>query len=360
MKKVMVYAYTNFNLGDDLFLKILFERYPNTAFILIAPNKYKEIFNYKNVKIYSSDTLTFRGMNYVLMRLNKKLTFTKLISKKCDASVYIGGSIFQQGDNWKEQINRRRNLLNKNQPFYVLGSNFGPFDNEDFYSEYKKVIQEYVDICFRDTYSYNLFKDLSNVRIADDIVFSLDYKNQSTTEKNIVISVIKPSYRSYLSNYDEIYYNKIKEITEEFIEKGYKVTLMSFCKHEGDEEAIKEIIQKVQRKYTSSVYQYNYRGNIDESLDLLCSSSLVIGTRFHAMILGWVFKKPVVPIAYSEKMTNVMKDIGFNGLWADFNTLEKLEPVKVYDSLKANTTNINKQILNSEEQFNKLDKFLLD
>src|SRR5690625_2356463 len=44
MKKVMVYAYTQFNLGDDLFIKILCERYPETQFVLYAPKKYKRCF----------------------------------------------------------------------------------------------------------------------------------------------------------------------------------------------------------------------------------------------------------------------------------------------------------------------------
>src|SRR5690625_3035781 len=120
MKKVMVYAYTKFNLGDDLFLKILFDRYPNTNFNLVAPQKYKEIFQQKNVNVYSSDTLIFKGINYIMRRINKNFTFNKNISKSCDASVYIGGSIFQQSNNWRIQINNRRSIINENQPFYVL------------------------------------------------------------------------------------------------------------------------------------------------------------------------------------------------------------------------------------------------
>src|SRR5699024_1160694 len=44
MKKVMVYAYSQFNLGDDLFIKILCERYPETQFVLYAPKQYKRCF----------------------------------------------------------------------------------------------------------------------------------------------------------------------------------------------------------------------------------------------------------------------------------------------------------------------------
>ncbi|WP_339316212.1 polysaccharide pyruvyl transferase family protein [Oceanobacillus sp. FSL W7-1304] len=360
MKKVMVYAYTKFNLGDDLFLKILFERYPNTNFVLFTQKKYRAIFKHNNVKILSSDNLILRGFNYISRRINKNYTINKIISKSCDASVYIGGSIFQQRDNWKVQINNRKNLLNENQPFYVLGANFGPFNNENYYLEYKKLISKYEDICFRDTYSYKLFKDLNNVRMGDDIVFSLNKNKTYRNDKNIVISVIKPSYRPYLSEYDDLYYKKIKDTSIEFIKKGYKITLMSFCKHEGDEEAIGEILKTIPQKYSHYIEPYNYRGNIEQSLDVISSSSLVIGTRFHAMILGWLFNKPVVPIVYSEKMTNVMKDVGFSGLYTDFNSIDQLDPVDIVKSMETNFVDITVQIENSEKHFKELDKLLLD
>ncbi|MDY0404730.1 hypothetical protein P5G51_004325 [Virgibacillus sp. 179-BFC.A HS] len=36
MKKVLIHAYTHFNFGDDLFIQILCERYPQTSFYLYA------------------------------------------------------------------------------------------------------------------------------------------------------------------------------------------------------------------------------------------------------------------------------------------------------------------------------------
>lgn len=360
MKKVIVYAYTKFNLGDDLFLKILFERYANTNFILYAPNKYKEVFKHKNVKIISSDKFIIKGFNYLLNKVNKKNLIKKLLSKSCDAAIYIGGSIFQQSEDWKIQVQNRKNLLNDNQPFYVIGANFGPFSDKNYYLEYKELFSKYTDICFRDTYSYNLFKNLDNVRLADDIVFSLNTERKITQNENsIVISVIKPSYRSYLSGYDDLYYNQIKNISIEFIKMGYKVTLMSFCKFEGDEEAINKIINIIPQKYLKYISVHNYRGNIEESLNEISSSSLVIGTRFHAMILGWVFNIPVVPIVYSKKMTNVMVDTGFNGLYVELKHIEQLSPEKIYNSMKTNLIDISKQRENSKKHFSELDKLLL-
>src|SRR5690625_151431 len=99
MKKVMVYAYTAFNLGDDLFIKILCERYPQTMFYLVAPKSYRELFaDIDNLKIIPRESFIRRSLNLIMKKLFRKYRFTeRLIAKKCDASVYIGGSLFKIG-----------------------------------------------------------------------------------------------------------------------------------------------------------------------------------------------------------------------------------------------------------------------
>src|SRR5699024_10832161 len=176
----------------------------------------------------------------------------------------------------------------------------------------------------------------------------------------LVISVIKPSFRSYLTSYDNLYYSKIRDIAIQFIKKGFKVNLMSFCKEEGDEEAINEIYKMIPQEYYSYIIQYNYSGNIDEALQIIGSSSFIIATRFHAMILGWLFEKPVVPIVYNEKMLNVMKDVNFKGIYSDFNNLVKLKPSELFQSMETNLIDVREQIKSSEAHFKELDKILLD
>lgn len=68
MKKIIIYAYTKFNLGDDLFIKVLCERYPKTKFIIYAPKDYKKCFkDIKNIKCYSSQSILNRAINYIYM-----------------------------------------------------------------------------------------------------------------------------------------------------------------------------------------------------------------------------------------------------------------------------------------------------
>lgn len=355
----MVYAYTNFNLGDDLFIKVLTERYPNTKFILWAPKEYKEHFRYSNLKVLSSDSLISRGLNLILRKLNLNTSVSRIMAKQCHAAVYIGGSLFMQEENWERNFLRKRDMRIENKPFFLIGANFGPFKDEKFYLKYKELFKTYTDICFRDRYSYNLFSDLRNVRLADDIIFQYGDTHIRSEQKHVILSVIKPSYRKYLSGFDLPYYNKMKEVSMHFIDKGYKVTLMSFCENEGDGEAIDEIMNIVPKVYHDKLKRHSYRLDIEETLNLIAQSSFIVGARFHSMILGWAYNKPVFPIVYSEKMTNVMRDVGFQGLYTDFAHIGELRVEEVVRSMETNYIDVSKQVEGAAKHFEKLDEYLV-
>jgi len=359
LKKVMVHAYLHFNLGDDLFVKILSERYPNIKFYVYAPKNYITLFKKnKNIKVIPINNIILRGINFIFRKLFKINIITlKLIRNSCDAVIHIGGSLFIQGEEWKKELNRTRSMHVKGKPVFLLGSNFGPFFDEEFYNEHREMFRKYTDICFREEYSYNLFRSLSNVRFADDIVFQLKPKIHGEDENNIVISVIKPSKKN-LTNIDEIYYEKIRDISVYFIDRGYTVTLMSFCEYEGDTEAVSEIIELMPDRLSDKILKHYYMLNIDDTLKVIEQASFIIATRFHAMVLGWVYNKPVFPIVYSSKMTNVMKDVGFNGLYSDLDNINNLEPELVFNSKDYNLISVSKQINNSEKQFKILDDYL--
>lgn len=360
MKKVMLYAYAGSNLGDDLFIKMICERYPKTKFVLYAPERYKKTFKHtNNLTIVPKTAYIIRGANFLLRMINSKRTIRDFVARRCDLNVNIGGSIFMQRSDWKKQTMNKEIMLNNNKkPFFLLGANFGPYEDTDFYLANRNIIKKYTDISFRDEYSFQLFSDLDNVRIADDIVFQLDNNNSKQQNNQIVISVIQPSFREDLINYDQIYYEKIKEIALEFIKKDYEITFISFCKNEGDEEAIEEIMSMIPKNYLNKVNKHFYQTNLNETLDVIKKARFMVATRFHAMILGWVYSKPVFPIAYSKKMTNVMKDINFEGNYTDFENLDKLEPKQVFKSLESNIIDVSEQAINAEQHFKKLDEYL--
>ncbi|OMD44115.1 polysaccharide pyruvyl transferase family protein [Paenibacillus odorifer] len=359
MKKMLIYAYTEFNLGDDLFIKVLCERYPDTQFRICAPSLYKQCFKeIKNLKVYPSDSLFLRGVAFICRRLKIHNLAQKYMADRSDGVVHIGGSIFMQAEHWEEHFKNAEAIRNKNKPYYLLGSNFGPYTDKEYYEEHRRIFKDYTDICFREKYSYELFEDLDHVRLAPDIIFQLNPPDlQPEPEDYIVLSVIKPSSKG-LNGFDNLYYEKMKELAIYFIEKGYAVHFMSFCEHEGDQLAIEEIRNLMGSSYEDAIQVHLYKTNMEEVLAVLANSSFIVASRFHAMILGWVLDKPVFPVAYSQKMINVMEDAQYKGLYTDFTTLEQLQPAQVFDSMTTHYMDVTPQAKHAERHFEHLDTYL--
>ena len=134
----------------------------------------------------------------IIKRVRKSLVarFKRFIQRRCTAVVYIGGSIFIEYDNWKH-ILAWWNYEAENFPFYVLGANFGPYKNEAFKEAFYNVFAKMKDICFRDTYSYTLFKDCLTVRYASDILFMTDLPKTQLRKRQVFFSIISELFLNF-------------------------------------------------------------------------------------------------------------------------------------------------------------------
>ncbi|WP_028274911.1 polysaccharide pyruvyl transferase family protein [Atopococcus tabaci] len=360
-KNILIEAYTASNLGDDLFIKILCERYPYTNFYLACKKKYSEAFiNIPNLEIISPIPYIDTVLSKIKVGFSVNEFIRRKKMKKYDAVVHIGGSIFMQIGNWKKRVEylHTTNTI-YNIPSFFIGCNFGPFVDQKFYDDYKNVFSEAADICFRDSYSYELFKEIPNVRLAPDVVFSLSDAEGVESQNTVVISVIDLENRVKLKPYKVDYVNKITEIAKEFIKNDYNVNFISFCEAEGDEQTIKEIMNELdssEKKYIDAFY---YKGDINKALSVIKKSQYVISTRFHAMILGWKYNKIVYPLIYSDKTYNVIKDTNFLNGYTWIENIRELDVSNLFKQVTNATPHvIDNEVRNSEEHFSVLDAFI--
>ncbi len=363
MKKVFLYAYDKVNLGDDLFIRTIVMRYPNVQFYL-----WSEKYNKKNFKDLTN--LKVLDKNSIFVNFLKKLRSSLVARYKiryernCDAIVYIGGSLFIEYDNWK-QILSWWEYEAEHYPFFVLGANFGPYKSGEYREKLESIFEKMQDVCFRDFYSYNIFKNCPKIRLAPDILFSTEMPSARTVEKQIFVSVIncgrKEEGQNKLADFEDRYIKNIVELLEMYIKYGYSVILTSFCRLEGDEEAVEKILSLIQEKVIrKKITALFYNGtNYKEVLKTLAESEYILASRFHAAILGIAAGKPVFPIVYSDKTIQVLKDIGFKGNYADIRIGDKIEYEFSYENLKNRLVvpieNLSKQ---SEAHFEILDNVL--
>ncbi|MBQ2960644.1 MAG: polysaccharide pyruvyl transferase family protein [Oscillospiraceae bacterium] len=343
-KEIYLKAYFRKNVGDDLFVRCVAERYPNVSFRMFAyPAFAKPFAQFHNIRNIGKVGLFIdRACN----RITGKHICRQLMEKSAPAVVHIGGSIFIEPYQFS--------LLNPNT--FVIGCNFGPYRTEAYRRSVFSELERAKDVCFRDRYSYEMFSSLNNVRMAPDVLFA--YPGYPALQKGhgVGISVMSIDKRPELKHAAEKYYSEIARTLDECARMQIPVKLFSFCEAEGDTEAIREIMA---RSKTKCAEVCEYDGDMDAILHKLNECEYIVATRFHAMVIGWGLSKKVFPVVYSNKQLNVMQDIGYRGsCWdlkkaeadSDFNLMEHI--------MAAGTVDVKDCQQHAQEQFEALDRYI--
>ena len=298
--------FSRYNLGDDLFIRILLERYRNTSFYINERRDYREQLSpYKNVIVKKRSSVDITK-NMLLRKLGRydKLSQNK-DADRCKGIINIGGSLYVEPD---------KPWLDTRNPVYVLGANFGPYKTKEYKELYEDYFRGVKDICFRDKESYELFKDLGNVRMAPDIVFSLGGACDGG-RYGLFVSVMdlyeKSGYEpEEIQSYEALI---IKEARRCIREKKI-VVLSSFFKIQGDENAVNRIYDSFtaeEQKYVRKLFYHGRKNETEKLLKVIKSSEAVLGTRYHSIVLGLAFGKNVAALCYNNKSYNLMTELGF-------------------------------------------------
>lgn len=357
--KVFLDIYLALNFGDDLFLDIILKRYPNITFITnYTGNSYVNFFKeYKNVK-----KRNYTLFHKILRRLKiyDHLNNFDVIAKECDCAIFLGGSIFRDEPYhttlYRERTSIMKSFLKYNKKIFVLGSNFGPVVNNDFYQDYYNFFKKCEDVCFRDSYSLELFSTLENIRKASDIVFNLDIEKYKKGKKEKIVgySIIDFRHKFGLEEFHDNYIENIVESIKTMSKKGYKCEILSFCENEGDLEVAKEINKRLSKEENYKLSIYNYYGNIQDVIEKISTYEYFIAGRFHANILGMLLGIKLCPLIYNQKTLNLLNDLGYNGKIITTDNLFELSEMKFIKEIQEYKLD-EKIIMDAKNQFLKLD-----
>ena len=363
MKKIFLIAYDQCNLGDDLFVRTLARRYSEARFYMRGNRAVAAVFEAeKNIKVVPEDTRLRRIAWKIRPSLAARMKEYR--EKRCDALVYIGGSLFIEYQNWETLLTWWRYAA-ENRKFFVLGANFGPWHTEEYRRQFGEIFMKMQDVCFRDKYSKELFSEVPTVRYAPDILLGYPMPEVEVDPKQAFVSVIncesKDEGDNQLKPFDLSYTEGMADLVQRLLDQGWKVVLSSFCRAEGDEEGVRKIIDKLAD--TSSVEVKNYDGfNTDEILRSIAASAIVYGTRFHAAVLGFAAWRPVVPIIYSDKTKNILEDMSFSGKTFDIRKFDDKTGLRMAEAAlyldRQSLSETDRYAKQSEDHFLVLDRFL--
>jgi colanic acid/amylovoran biosynthesis protein len=361
MNKVFLDIYLACNLGDDLFLDVFAKRYPSTQVTVNYPGNSYENFlsSFPNVQSIQY-TLLLRVMRN--LKLYDRLADYEYFAKKNDALVFLGGSIFRD-EPYNDELYQQRIKLIKafkkhGKKVHVIGANFGPIRSEKFVEEHRYLFSLCDDVCFRDTFSYELFKDLKCVSLAPDIIFSLPHKVTKKESNTVSISVIDFNHVPSIANLQADYISKMTALVKHLVQSGFQCKLYSFCDGEGDQETIGDILTSLDVQIKSAVQVFKYVGDLEDTLKSFSSSEFVVGARFHACILSQVFEQGLLPIIYSNKTLHMLDDLGLSSQIVEGRYIEKFEPEIDIDAVRVNKVNLAEVKNNALDHFKYLDEYL--
>lgn len=343
-KEIYLKAYFRKNVGDDLFVRCLAERYPHVSFKICTYPAFAQVFaRFPNIRnIGKAGLFIDRASN----KITGKHIYRMQMEKSAPAVVHIGGSIFIEPYQFS--------LLNPNT--FVIGCSFGPYKTEAYRSAVFSELERAKDVCFRDRYSYEMFSSLDHVRMAPDVLFG--YPGYPAVQKGcgVGISVMSIDKRPELRHVADKYYNEIAQTLDECARRQIPVKLFSFCEAEGDAEAIREIMA---RSKTKRAEVCEYDGDMDAILEQLNECEYIVASRFHAMVIGWCLSKKVFPVVYSNKQLNVMQDVGYRGSYWDLkNTEADSELCLMEHIMAACTVDVKEYQQHAQQQFEVLDRYI--
>lgn len=323
MNQYYICFFNHHNFGDDLFIYCITRLFPDVTFHI---NGWKKdlagVANIDNLKIHYDHIIT-KKINGLLRRIyGRKDYLLHIRARECLAVVYLGGSLFIEPDqSYLEQYylnNVRRHIDGKE--FYLIGTNFGPYYSQSFLEHFLKEFSTYNLISCRDKATYSLFSSLSNIQYAPDIVFSIrDWFIDMRKENSgyVLFSLIGdtsicngPSYRRQIVTW-----------VREYIDRGYRVILLSMCEEQGDLAICNDIANEMNSPEVLSVV--SYEDDLLAIIQCIASAEYVIGTRFHSVITSLALDVPVVPVIYSNKTANMLKDCDFSGFAIDIKQISK-------------------------------------
>ena len=372
-------AFVMGNLGDDLFVYTLCKRYPHRRFMLCGEKKYKGLFSeLANLTYVSTDAWStkwiFRSMklpawfynfmNQKIGRKNRKALrgCFEWFSQNSENNILISGSIFMQL--CEDKIIQHPYYLGEEEYYnrhpYIIGCNFGPYINEEYREFYEKCFYKASQVTFRDQYSDGLFPD-DCTNWAPDILFTFDksYVKKPQVENYVAISVMNLNKDGETDEQKAQQYERAVIEFISYLQKcGKNVVLLGFCKDQGDSEAIDRIVEKLPDKKEVNVCCYP-EATADEIVGYLAYADSVVASRFHAMVLGWVFGKITVPVVYSEKMTNTIRCVNpeISVITTEEIRDNKKNLIQVYQECMNEKADLNIEIIREKAQkhFEKLD-----
>ncbi len=307
----------NRNMGEDMIAEEVMRRYPNTTFHIISDEGYMRRFDcVPNCRVCAESSLDFKERTEEAVKAGFADLNDSLI-KNSDAVVKLGNTLFlQTSEDYQAALNEDRYLSDNSKRFYTLGTDFGPYKDAMYFKEYKSVFRKYAGITFRNSNVKDNFADMDNIRFAPDPLFTVRPGLLAQKSPKAIISPLLPTRHAWGKDMEDIvepsvifYRNMIRTLKK----NGYLIYMISFSQPEGDDVIMQMILDSLSPDELAQVTCcMAYSSDPVPVLREFSDAQIVIGSRYHSIVLGLTYGCKVLPIVYNEQTKNLLHDISYD------------------------------------------------
>jgi len=370
MNNIILYGYYGHgNLGDEAILQILLNEFKKVSGIslTIFTSKAKQVSLDYKIKTINSDLHIWKPL-----RIIKQL----IAILKCDLFILGGGGLLKDYGSSSRNLKtwlfwlRIAQILKKKTALYGVGVENIRYPQSR--SILKKSLKKTNIILLRDYSSKKLLENLGiineNIRVISDptILFSVEkeicIKNLSEHPKIIINVRHWHDHGPYIKD-PEKNKNFLKVISEvgDYLIDNYKAELnfipMRTTAYDNDIKIANHIIVLMKNK--SLVKIYPERPSVDEYLEILKNTDLVIGMRLHSIIIPSSIGIPVIGLEYMPKVKAFMESIGKVEYSHNINNISSETIINSINKLFNEYSQYSECVLNKVSKLRKITKSYL-
>lgn len=293
--RIIVGYYGCNNLGDDLMLYSWIKNNPTTNYYILKRGNTEYTF-FKDIK------QSYVFSNFIINTFFRFLTIFYLRFKGYNEYVMLGGTQVSMNSSPITHLFQFLEIkFSKLFGFKIISDRVGIGNIINNSWLLKNIINSHDDFIVRDKSSYEKLKSLKfpNITLTNDLVFDLKehfHSNITSSNCNNPITIITATGSVFKKNkeFQKLYLGYLK-LNMSLMTDNIFFAVFQLNEDEFMFDLIKKEIPQIKLKVLSI-------NNIQEICNFYNNSRLVIGSRYHSIVLGDIFNKKFIGISYDDKV----------------------------------------------------------
>ncbi len=202
----------------------------------------------------------------------------------------------------------------------------------------------------------------SNDSISPDLAFSLPKGVSSSDDPRrghrpvigLGLMLYLGEFNGTAGNSSSSYLGEMRLFVKWLLSRDYDVRLLSG--DTSDMEAVQEFKESLRKELGADDYERIIQEpitSVDDLLSQLMTTHAVVATRFHNALLALMLNKPTISIAFHQKCTSLMSDMGLSQYSQKFEDLSAQKLIAQFCDLEKNAGSLKPMIRQKAEGFRK-------